>query len=74
MRWERGELRRKQRNHQREGVREQACTCRGVREKGKDTGVERPRRDGGPGRGQSAVGPRWALALEKRWYQQNLLK
>ena len=40
----------------------------------KDTGVERPRRDGGPGRGQSAVGPRWALALEKRWYQQNLLK
>ena len=31
-------LRRTQRNHQREGVREQACTCRGVREKVEDTG------------------------------------
>ena len=67
-------LRRKQRNHLREGVREQAGPCRGVREKGEDTGGERPRRDGGPGRGQSAVRPHWALALGKRWYQQNLLK
>ena len=68
-------LRRKQRSHQREAVREPVRACRGVREESEDAeGGEGSSGDGGPGGRQSAVRPCWALALGKWWDQQNLLK